>query len=532
MRICRFFYSQWFIFLLFVIVCGTKQMIFPYDNAWDLVNYHYYNAWAFSNDRLGYDIAPATLHTYFNPLMDLPFYWMIQYWNDYPHLIAFMQGAWSGLLLFVFYKIVLLFFDVTSEKIKILLTIMIAATGFSFLSQVGTTTNEIQVSFLILCGFYLIARNIERTERSLKIWVISGALMGAALGFKPTVVTYCCAMGLILILFAKQLGVSSKEIIFFALFGLIGYLSVNGYFMVRLYNLFGNPFFPFLNKIFHSPYFIDDNFRDARYTDISWIKKIFLPFYFSSYTKRYVSEVWFHDFRFAIAYVVLIVSLIKWGYQSKFRFVTKRLDLLFYAFIFSSYLIWLNVFSIIRYAIILEMFSALVLVRFFTSIRIKNTIGYTVFGTLEIIGLFVLISAVPEYIRVWQEVSGKQKYIEMEKIHLPDNALIKLYGFPSAMPAALAIGDRHDIKLVGYANRSYRIPEDFMEVTAFRHLRNEAEQNHQGAEIALVSSLWGNADERLKQLRYTGMYCRLLQFRLWQINICVPKTLKSEILGE
>src|SRR6185437_15832348 len=40
-----------------------------------LANYHYYNAWAFLNGRIGEDIFPAGGQTFLNPILDLPFYW-------------------------------------------------------------------------------------------------------------------------------------------------------------------------------------------------------------------------------------------------------------------------------------------------------------------------------------------------------------------------------------------------------------------------------------------------------------------------
>ncbi len=63
---------------------------------WDFANYHYYNPWAFLNGRVGYDIAPAGLNTYFNPLMDIPLYLMIQYFNDSPNIIYAFQGLYFG----------------------------------------------------------------------------------------------------------------------------------------------------------------------------------------------------------------------------------------------------------------------------------------------------------------------------------------------------------------------------------------------------------------------------------------------------
>ena len=46
---------------LFIPVCfGFLSISFGKDTNWDLKNYHYYyNAYAFLEDRLDYDIAPA-----------------------------------------------------------------------------------------------------------------------------------------------------------------------------------------------------------------------------------------------------------------------------------------------------------------------------------------------------------------------------------------------------------------------------------------------------------------------------------------
>src|SRR5438552_17597373 len=58
---------------------------------WDLRNYHFYNAWAYVHSRLGWDLAPAQLQTFFNPLLDLPFYGVVAAdWR--PRLLAFGVG--------------------------------------------------------------------------------------------------------------------------------------------------------------------------------------------------------------------------------------------------------------------------------------------------------------------------------------------------------------------------------------------------------------------------------------------------------
>ena len=91
-----------FLFLVGIgsYICSITQFSF----GWDFVNYHYYNAFAFFNNRLNYDIVPSSVNTFLNPLIELPFYLILQYFNGAPRIAFALQGVWFGLLLFAFYK--------------------------------------------------------------------------------------------------------------------------------------------------------------------------------------------------------------------------------------------------------------------------------------------------------------------------------------------------------------------------------------------------------------------------------------------
>ena len=53
---------------------GLLALALGQDANWDLRNYHYYNAFAFLNDRYGQDILPSQTPYFYNPLLDVPFY--------------------------------------------------------------------------------------------------------------------------------------------------------------------------------------------------------------------------------------------------------------------------------------------------------------------------------------------------------------------------------------------------------------------------------------------------------------------------
>src|SRR6201996_4670806 len=44
------------------------------DANWDLRNYHFYNAYAFLNDRYAQDLLPSQTPYFYNPLLDVPFF--------------------------------------------------------------------------------------------------------------------------------------------------------------------------------------------------------------------------------------------------------------------------------------------------------------------------------------------------------------------------------------------------------------------------------------------------------------------------
>ena len=93
------------IFLAFFIFAGTVSLCLGMERWVDTRNYHIYNPWAFLNNRIGIDIMPASIQSYFNPLLDLPYYFAIKYFNTHPQIVTFLLGFSFALFLFLIYKI-------------------------------------------------------------------------------------------------------------------------------------------------------------------------------------------------------------------------------------------------------------------------------------------------------------------------------------------------------------------------------------------------------------------------------------------
>src|SRR5689334_18038774 len=81
--------------LLVPLLFGLLSLALGQDDNWDLHNYHWYNPYALLNGRLEVDMGPGGWQSYFNPTIDLPYYFMMQ---SLPvRLVGFVMGYVHGL---------------------------------------------------------------------------------------------------------------------------------------------------------------------------------------------------------------------------------------------------------------------------------------------------------------------------------------------------------------------------------------------------------------------------------------------------
>ncbi len=232
MKILNLFHHQKFLFLLFLLSGALLSAFLKYEMVWDFMNYHYYNGWAFVNGRFNQDVLMAGLNGFFNPLPDVPLYYMIKYFNDIPTIISFLQGLWFGALMYVVYRLELLFFDVSSwqGKIGAVACFAIALTGNATFFQIGTSSNEIMLAFFYMLSFYILVDEIFVKQSGNKLpFILAGFLLGAAMGLKLTGVIYCIVSGVALIVFHKQIKNPGKNIAWFMLFGFLGFMAFSGF---------------------------------------------------------------------------------------------------------------------------------------------------------------------------------------------------------------------------------------------------------------------------------------------------------------
>lgn len=436
-------------FVLFCIIAIAISLHLRYEVISDFNNYHYYLPWAFFHDRSFTDIALAMENSYHNPLIDMQYYFLVKYFNDNLTVFYVYIGIYYGILVFVFYKLCRLILE-PKQKIELLLTMIIAMTGFATLSQVGTSSNEIIVSIGVMISLYLVYKELfVLGKERWQIFIGTGFLLGLMLGLKLTIIVYCVALGGTLILFYGKLQTPVKTIGLFTLGGLLGFLVIDGWWMLVLYEHFGNPFFPYFNNVFKSPYYAEQflTYKDFYKKTLS---DYFLFPYKASFqlSERITSESPMLDVRLALGYTLLWIAIITSLFKRNLSTVIKRHKNIVFLIIFSviSYALWLQIFSIIRYAIPFEMLIALFIVLYFATIRPKDLIKFALWGSGCIILFFMLMSGLPY--ASWGNRLGETKLVYENNVKLPDNSLLISLSPSTGLAATQIVKNNPDVKLV------------------------------------------------------------------------------------
>ena len=91
------------VFLIIIFSSAIISVALGQDANFDLKNYHFYNPYAFFNNRYDIDIIPANLQSYYNPIQDIPFYFGV--WHLSPKIITFILGMIQGVNVFLIFLI-------------------------------------------------------------------------------------------------------------------------------------------------------------------------------------------------------------------------------------------------------------------------------------------------------------------------------------------------------------------------------------------------------------------------------------------
>jgi len=343
-----------------VAAAGLASVRLGLDVNWDLRNYHYYDAYAFLTGRLGWDVAPAQIQTFHNPLLDLVFYALVQQIAS-PRVIAFAMAVPAGIAAFLLLRLLVRLFPsgLPDRALWIAAAFAIGVTGASSQAMLGCTMNEwppamlLMVALLFLCHARQDGGPTNARERSGWIPAFAGMTAGMAVGLKLTYGVF--AFGL---LAATLLDAPWREALRrTALLGAgmaLGFALTYGFWGVTLWREFANPFFPYFNNVFASPWWEPVAWFDRNWGPRNALQWVLFPFYFARESKL-VGEVSFRDYRLAALLALALMLLVAKGTSRAARLAPPwRFPAVF---TLASYVAWIFLFGIYRYLVPLELLS-------------------------------------------------------------------------------------------------------------------------------------------------------------------------------
>jgi hypothetical protein len=398
--------------ILVPIFFGLWSLLLGQDRNFDLQNYHLYNAFAFLNDKFNIDFAVAELHSYSNPIIDLPYYFLIT--HSGPKLTAFLFGLLNGLIFLLLLRLAIKYIPPKFKGKRNGIAIFLAFAGTltpNFLAGLGNSMGDNLTSLLVIFSLLLIiysfeSDNKENKENKITIKIIlSGLLMGLATGLKLTNATYALSLSLaILILFPCQYNLAYKQkiiyrfkiCVIFSAAAFLGILIASGFWYFKMWQHFNNPFFPSLGNLFPNQYLNFDAFSShlpGHFFGPRYLYEYLIWPYISSIDHLRAGRGLVHQIQWPIFYSLIIFLALRFIFLKRNvnENVQKNLPVIFLiTYVLIAYFIHTIIFSIQRYLVPIEVLLPLLIFLVLTNLASnekawKLTKGIIIPATLLVI---------------------------------------------------------------------------------------------------------------------------------------------------
>jgi len=353
--------------VLVPLACGLLSWLYGVDANWDLFSTHLYNPYAWLDGRLGTDLAPAGFQSYFNPLLDVPYWWMSRHWPA--PWVGFIMGAVHGLNFVLLLGIARAVLPELPEQDRHRLPLLLALAGCltaNFLSVLGNSMGDDATALFVLGGLLLILRYWQRQSGdwrgALPALLAAGLVAGLGAGLKLTNAPYALALCLALLSLPTTWPSRLRLAFMFGVGVLAGLSVTTGYWWWEMWSRFHNPLFPMFSSVFPNPLS-----RAVGVADTSWLPKnlfetLFWPFIFSWDSHR-VGQVHLRQCIWAVAYVLFwwwAIRTVARRLREKDRAArTEPRALYLICTVALGYLIWMALFSIYRYLVPMELLAPL-----------------------------------------------------------------------------------------------------------------------------------------------------------------------------
>lgn len=467
------------VLLACVAGAGLRSVMLGKDANWDLKNYHWYDVWALFHGRHGLDVAPAQLQTWHNPLADVPFCFLVNALSD-PRWVAFWMALPVAIAGFFLLRTLAVLYPFDRARANGALWIgaawVVGITGAAGAATWGTTMNEWPPAALTMAAIWVAVRaavqgaggTVEGRRAHLRAFALAGFLVGCAVGVKLTYAVFafgflvaCLAFGSVRERFARAVVAGG--------FAALGFLACYGWWGWILWRDFANPFFPYFNGLFRSPWWEPIDFFDRNFGPRDWRQWIFFPWYFAQ-RSLLVSEVSFRDWRLA---TLLALALLAW-LASRVRNLRENPNapppapepesrgwVLVSVFTLASYVAWIKLYGIYRYLVPLELVSGALIVGCVMYVFPRGRVQVAI---VLVLAVLLVGTTRPGS---WGRVAFGDRYFDVAPPAIPSDSLVILgyrhplaYAAPFFTPGVRFVSPVNNFLDLGQRNRLARAADE------------------------------------------------------------------------
>jgi hypothetical protein len=415
--------------ILVPLAFGLWSVLLGADSNWDLQNYHLYNAFALLNDKLKIDFAPGGFQSYFNPILDLPYYFAITHLP--PRLVGFLMGVAHGLNFVLVLKICRRVLHTLPQADKYRIPLLLALAGcltVNFLSGLGNTMGDNMTSLFCLSSLLIILQTWQRSRTasdfSFLMLLAAGLLMGMGTGLKLTNAIYAVALCAGLLTFPMPLMSRIKIAFIFGIGVLAGLACASGYWFYTMWQTFGNPLFPQFGSFFPNAVAASISVADNSWLPKELTEQLLWPFIISADAQK-VGQLAVRQIIWAIIYVLIImVTFATVFYPRSTRHGTGIDPSARYVIvvIVIGFVLWMKLFSIYRYLVPIELLTSLAIFILLNRLLPHAKAWRTSAWVITLATLVVLIGGV----KTWghKPWSDKSFYVEVPPISEPERTTI------------------------------------------------------------------------------------------------------------
>lgn len=315
------------LFLLGPLAVAALALWLGQSTSWDLRNYHWYNAYALLHGRMGFDMAVAHHATFYNPLIDLPL------WFVASHVPGWTAAACLGLVQGLNFSLLYLIGRDTltlpdpARRIVAALLALLGITGGYALTLTGSPHYDNVVSVLVLWALWLLLRRRDDLAAggARGTLCIAGAIIGAAVGLKLPTAPFGLAILAAAVAANRGWRLHLRALLLCGGTAFIAFALTTGWWFLVLWRETGNPVFPYFNDIIGSTLILDASYRDTRFLPNTPLDALLFPFR-ASLDWRVSADGPLTDWRIAFAYALVPLGALALWWRGHVRGAARASD--------------------------------------------------------------------------------------------------------------------------------------------------------------------------------------------------------------